>query len=234
MNFFNRLQGVFFNPQITLKTISERPVWVDTLIFILIVLTVFTLIVAPYVKQDKLHDLKNDIKLQERLGEERHQQQVEFWENTPKALFILFFVIVPLIANLIGYLLPCLVILGIGRMFSSEGTYKQIFSVFLHASIVDRFLGNVIRIILVFTRKSVVQTTTSLALFFPKWEVTSPGFKILSQFDFFQLWLFGILGYGLSYIFKIELKKALFISYGFWFLKSLLYVVLGILFPQAM
>jgi len=66
-----------------------------------------------------------------------------------------------------------------------------------------------------------MQTTTSLALFFPKLEVTSTAFIILSQVDFFQLWLFGVLSYGLAIIFKIELKKALILSYGFWVLKSL-------------
>jgi hypothetical protein len=40
--------------------------------------------------------------------------------------------------------------------------------------------------------------------------------------------MFGILGLGLSAVFKIETKKAMFISYGFWLIKSLLYIALGI------
>ena len=51
-------------------------------------------------------------------------------------------------------------------------------------------------------------------------EVTSLSYAMLSQIDFFQLWLFGVLGFGLSFIFKIELKKALVIAYVFWLLKS--------------
>ena len=74
--------------------------------------------------------------------------------------------------------------------------------------------------------------STTLALFFPRLEVTSTGFIVLSQVDFFQLWMFGILGYGLSYVFKIDTKKALFISYGFWFLKTLFNVGLGLLGSQ--
>jgi hypothetical protein len=114
-------------------------------------------------------------------------------------------------------------------MFSTEGNYKQVLAAVLHANFIDKILGNALRLVLILTRKSFMQTTTSLALFFPKLEVASPAFIILSQVDFFQLWLFGVLGYGLSSIFKIELKKALILSYSFWVLKSLLYIVYGLI-----
>jgi hypothetical protein len=104
-----------------------------------------------------------------------------------------------------------------------------VFSAYLHANFIDKILGNALRLVLILSRKSVVQTTTSLALFFPRLEVTSAGFVILSHVDFFQLWLFGILSYGLSHIFKIEIKKALFLSYGFWLIKSLFYITIGLL-----
>jgi hypothetical protein len=116
-------------------------------------------------------------------------------------------------------------------MFSSEGNYRQVLSVYLHAGFIDKILGNAVRLPLILIRKSVVQTTTSLAFLFPKMETTSLGFRVLSQFDLFQLWLFGILAFGLSAVFKINLRKALVISYGFWFLKSLLYVGLSFLSP---
>ena len=114
-------------------------------------------------------------------------------------------------------------------MFSTEGNYKQTISVYLHASLVHNIFGNAVRLVLILTRKSVLQTTTSLALFFPKMEVTSTSFRVLSQFDFFQIWFFGILAFGLSSVFKIDIKKAFFLSYGFWLLKSLLYIGLGAL-----
>jgi hypothetical protein len=86
-----------------------------------------------------------------------------------------------------------------------------------------------VRLILVFMRKSVIQTSTSLALLAPSVEFTSPAYIILSQFDFFQLWMFGVLGYGLAAIFKVSLKKGMLISYGFWAVKSLVYIALGFL-----
>lgn len=229
MNFFNRLQGVFFNPKETLKAVSEKPVWIDALVVLLVLLIIFSAVIGPYLLQDSLQALKNDVRRQERMGEEAFNRQLEFMENPPPWFRIFLTVISPLFAYLIGFFLPPLILLAIGRMFSTEGNYRQLLAVFIHASFVDKILGNAVRLVLILTRKSILQTTTSLALFFPRLEVTSTSFRILSQFDFFQLWLFGILGYGLSAVFKVEMKKALFISYGFWFLKSLLYVGLGFL-----
>jgi hypothetical protein len=68
-----------------------------------------------------------------------------------------------------------------------------------------------------------------LALFFPKLEFGSTPYMILANIDFFQLWLFGVLAYGLAAVFKVDSKKALFVSYGFWFLKTLVNIAIGIL-----
>jgi hypothetical protein len=231
MNFFNRLQGVFFSPKDTFKAISDKPVWLDTMIVLIVVIMVFSFIIMPYAHQDQIQALKSNVRLQERLGEERYQQQLEFFENPPQWYFFVSN-IGPFFIALIGFFLPPLILLAFGRMFSTEGNYKQTLSVYVHASIVHNILGNVVRLVLILTRKSVMQTTTSLALFFPKMEVTSNSFRVLSQFDFFQIWMFGILAFGLSSVFKISKEKALLLSYGFWFLKSLLYVGLGALGSQ--
>lgn len=232
MNFFNRFQGIFFSPQSTLKAVSEKPVWVDAFILLLILLTVYSTIVVPYALKDRLQNLKTNVELQERLGKESVDRQIEMLENPSQFLVILTKYIIPLIANLIGLFVPSLFLLALGRLFSTEGNYKQVLSVYLHASFVDKIAGNALRLILILIRKSVMQTTTSLALFFPKLAITSAAFTVLSQFDFFQLWLFGILSYGLSSLFKIELKKALILSYLLWFLKSLFYIVSSFISPQ--
>jgi len=226
MNFFARLQGVFFTPQLTLKAISEKPIWLDALIILLIVSALFTYITTPYSSKDQAEILKSSIKLQERMGEESFEQWIEQLENPSKSrVFLRSFLLSP-ITFLIGFLISSLIILVIGRFSSTEGNFVQILSAYLHVNFIDKILGNALRLILILSRKSVMQTTTSLALLFPRLETTSFSFIVLSQIDFFQLWLFGILGYGLSHIFKIDIKKALFISYSFWLLKSLFNIAL--------
>ena len=135
-----------------------------------------------------------------------------------------------LLFNLVGIFFSSLILLIMGRFVSSQGGYLPVLAAVVHANFVDKLLGNGVRALLIGTRHSVMQTSTSLALLFPKMEVTTPAYIMLGQLDFFQIWMFGVLGLGLSAIFKIETKKAMFISYGFWLIKSLLTIALGVFF----
>ena len=229
MNVFDRLLGIFLNPKLTLKAISDRPVWIDALIILLIAWALFNYISAPHLQKDTLQLLESSTKLQERMGEEAFNRMIERTKN-PSTISVLIsnFLTKPAFL-LVGILFSSLIILVMSRLFSTEGNYKQVFSAILHANFIDKILGSALRLALILTRKSFMQTTTSLALFFPKLEVTSSAFIILSQVDFFQLWLFGVLGYGLAAIFKIELKKALILSYSFWVLKGLLNIAINLI-----
>jgi len=218
----------------TFKFISEKPVWFDALIILLILLSIITYIVTPYSNMDRAEILKNNIEYQERMGEEAFKQRIEQLESPSRTLVILSSFLLSPVSYVVGFLISSLIILAIGRFLSTEGNFKQVFSAYLHANFIDKILGNAVRLPLILSRKSVMQMTTSLAVLFPRLEVTSFGYIVLSQFDFFQLWLFGILGYGLSHIFKIETKKALIISYGFWLLKSLFYIALAYLGMRLM
>lgn len=229
MNFFSRLQGSFFSPQNTFKAISEKPVWVDALIILLIASALFSYIIAPYAQKDTLKAFENNVKLKERLGEQRFNQMIERMRTPSKTGILVRSLLLSPVSLLLGLLLSSLIILVLGRISSTEGKYIQVFSAFLHANFIDKILGSALRLFLILSRQSVMQTTTSLAIFFPQLEVTSPTFVILSQFDFFQLWMFGIFGFALAHIFKTDVKKAMILSYVFWLLKSLLYVALGML-----
>jgi hypothetical protein len=231
MNFFNRFLGTFFDPSKTFRTIAERPVWVDVLIVVLILLAVYNYLIAPYAQKDSLQLLEDrSVRLKEKWGEEGYNRYLNRVQNPNPVLTL---VLTP-VTYLIGFLFSSLVLLGLGKLTSTQGNYLQVFSLLLHANLVDKFLGNALRLILVLSRKSVFQTSTSLAIFFPKLEVTSMAYAVLSQVDFFQLWLFAILGIGLASAFKISQKKALFISYLFWLLKALFSVALISLQMRAM
>jgi hypothetical protein len=224
MNLFKRIEGIFFNPRPVFDGLAAKPAWVDALVVILVALIAFNLVVAPFMQKDQLRLMKDNSVLKERVGAERYDQMIQNMENpSTRSRIIQTFVTTPLF-YLIALLLQALILLILSRFISSQGTYVQVLSVLLHASLVDKLFGNAVRMVLALTRKSLMQTSTSLALLFPKMEVTSTSYIMLSQVDFFQLWLFGILAFGLAAVFKIELKKALFFSYGVWFLKALVNV----------
>lgn len=224
MDFLKRLEGVFFNPRPTFEALAAKPKWVDALAVILIALIAFTFLVTPYMQKDQLALMKDNTVLKERMGAERYDQMIQRMENpTPAARVVQTFLTTPLF-YLAALLLQALILLILGRFFSTQGNYVLVLSALLHANLIDKLFGNAVRLVLALTRKSVMQTSTNLTILFPKMEVTSTPFILLAQIDFFQLWLFGVLAFGLAAAFKIELKKALVLSYGLWFLKALVNV----------
>ena len=224
MNLFKRVEGIFFNPRPVFDGLAAKPVWVDALIVVLVALIAFNLVVAPYMQKDQLLLMKDNAALKESMGAERYDQMIQNLENPSARSRIIQRFVTPPLFYLIALLLQALILLILGRFLSSQGAYVQVLSVLLHASLVDKLFGNAVRMVLALTRRSLMQTSTSLALLFPKMEVTSTSYIMLSQIDFFQIWVFGILAFGLAAVFKIELKKALFLSYGVWFLKALVNV----------
>ncbi len=229
MTFVQRVTGVFANPRTTFQAIAEKPAWKVALVVLLLLSIVFAYLVTPFAQKDQLEMMKDNVQLKERIGEERFNQYVQSLENpSPVRQAIQTFIIGP-IALVIGLLLQSAILLVMGRFVSTQGSYNLVFGSLIYASFVDKLLGNAVRAALIFWRKSAFQVSTGLALFFPKLEFGSTPYLVLANIDFFQLWLFGILAYGLAAIFKVELKKALFVSYGFWLLKTLVNVALGII-----
>jgi hypothetical protein len=227
LNFFARFVGTFLDPSKAFRSLAERPVWVDALVIILILIAIYSYITFPVAQKDSLRMTEdNAARLKEKWGEEGYNRLLGRMTNGNRALASLL--ITPL-TYLIGFLFSALIILGIGRLAATQGNYLQVFSLLVHANFVDKFLGNALRLFLVTTRQSVFQTSTGLAVFFPGLEATSTAYAVLSQVDFFQLWMFGILGIGLASAFKVSGRKALIISYGFWVLKSLFSLALYIL-----
>jgi hypothetical protein len=227
MSFGGRFQGVFFSPAPTFKSIAEKPRWVDALVVVLIFVAAAAYLTAPIASQDSLKAMKDNPKLEEKMGQDRYDKMIQNMEagRTPgaqvraAALGSAMFTI--------GLFISALVILGMGRLVSTEGAFMPIVAVLLHANFIDKILGGIVRTTLVLARQSVFQTTTSLALLAPKIEFTSISYILLSPIDFFQLWMFGLIGYGLSAIFKIPVKKGMILSYTFWLLKTLVNVGLA-------
>lgn len=221
MSLFKRLGGVFFDPKRTLTALAEKPVWVDVLIVILVALAVYSLAVMPYMRAEQYQMMKDSDKLKDRMGADQFNGYVQKYAAPPTKWDYIQTAGGAPVMFVIAMLLQSLFLMLLGRFASTQGTFKQLFSSLVHANLIYALLGNGIRLILTLTKKSAMQVSTGLAIFFPKMEITSTSYIVLSQFDFFQIWLFGVLAFGLSALFKINIRKALFISYAVWFLKAL-------------
>ena len=228
MSFISRVTGTFFGPDAVFKALAEKPVWLDVVLIVLMGVLLFSYFSAPYLQEDQLGILKDNTRLRDRYGDEQFERMLELRMNPPAWQTYLGYTMAGL-GFLAGLLISSLVILALGRMSSTDGRLGQIFAALVHANLIDKILGNGVRTFLVLSKQSFFQAMTSPAMFFPQLEPTSVAYTLLNQLDFFQLWMFGILAMGLTSIFKIELRRALFISYFFWFLKSLLNVGISVL-----
>jgi len=229
MSLVKRIEGVFFNPKPTFDGLAAKPVWISTLIVVLIALVAFTAVARPYMQKDQLTLMKDNVTLKEKMGETNYNKMIDRTEHPTTASKILqIFVTTPLFF-VAALLLQSLILLILGRFMSTQGTYVQVLSILVHASLIDKLLGNAVRALLALSRQSLMQTSTSLALLFPRMEVTSTPYIMLTQIDFFQLWMFGILAFGLAAVFKISVKKALVLSYGVWVLKALVNIGIGLI-----
>jgi len=228
MTFPQRISGTFFNPASTMNDVARNPKPIAAILILILALTAaFSYLSAPYAAKDSLQMMKDNVKMKERLGEERYNRLISGMENTsPGAGLVRAVVYTPAFtAVLLG--IQALLLLILGRMVSSEGAFVPVLSVLLHASLINALLGNAVRAFLILTRKSVMQTTTSLALLLPGAEVTSTAYIFLSQVDLFQLWMFGVVGYGLAAVLKVPAKKGLILAYTFWALKAAFNIALG-------
>ncbi|MEN6561378.1 MAG: YIP1 family protein [Acidobacteriota bacterium] len=229
MNLIKRAGGVFVDPRRTFEGLAARPAWIDMLVVVLLALIAFNLVVLPYAQKDNLALMKDNAALKERMGEDAYAKLIERTEHPSRSGQILqIFVTTPLFAAA-ALLLQSLLLLILGRLLSTQGTYVQALAALVHASLIDKLLGNAVRLGLALSRGSLMQTSTSLALLFPRLEVTSTLYIMLTQVDFFQLWMFGVLAFGLSAIFRIAPKKALVLSYGVWALKALTNIGIGLI-----
>lgn len=235
MNLGQRFIGVFTGPRETFSGLAEKPVWLDAMVIVLLASFVFGFLIAPFSARDTAELTDNSPKmkelLQQRMGEEGFTKYMDKIhkeaESTSPAYKIQSGLSLGIMA-LISLFLQSLLLLVLGRLVSGsvQGNYRQLLSAMFHASFINAVLGNALRFFLITAKQSVYKISTGLAVFFPKLEFNSTPFIVLNNIDLFQLWIFGVLGYALSAIFKVDLKKSLVISYLFWALKAAVNIAL--------
>jgi hypothetical protein len=214
-----RFAGVVFRPAKTFRSLADRPVWVDALVVVLAAGAVTSYLVFPFVRQDRLRTFENSASgFIEKHGQQQYADAVARLESGSRALDA--FVVRPLV-SLTFFLFTSLIALGAGRALTRRGHYVQVLSVFLHAVLIAALLGNAVRLALLRSRGSAIQTSTSLAAFFPELPAGSAAGAALSQVDFFALWMYGLFGLGLASVFKFSIGKGLAISSALWFLGAL-------------
>ncbi|MCX8160246.1 MAG: hypothetical protein N3G18_04860 [Candidatus Saccharicenans sp.] len=237
MNLGQRFIGVFTGPKETFSGLAEKPVWLEAMVIVLVATFVFGFLIAPFSARDAADLTDNSPKMKEmlrqRMGEEGFTKYLDKLHKEAEATSSSYRIQSGLslgLMSLIALFIQSILLLVFGRLISGsvQGNYRQLLSAMFHASFINVILGNALRFFLITAKQSVYKISTGLAVFFPKLEFNSTPFIVLNNIDLFQLWMFGVLGYALSAIFKVDLKKSLVISYLFWALKAAVNIALTI------
>jgi len=215
--FFNDFFGVIGNPAQTIGKIMDKKRWQAVLAVILLFSAIATFLTYPVTKVEQAKFIR-DSEMADKLSEEQLANLDKFTpsQRLTGALFSLVFAgMMIVVAAFFIYLFF--------KVAGSEGNYVHYFSGVVHASILDMFLGGILKSSLILMKKTML-VHTGLTMFSPGMDFRSLPFIILSQFDFFSLWYLAALALGIAFFAKISLQKSFFIAFLYFLFKSLVFV----------
>ncbi|MEW6455301.1 MAG: YIP1 family protein [Acidobacteriota bacterium] len=206
-NGFSRFMGIFFEPVKTMQRLHEKSPWYEPFIVILITSIIFAYITFPIQVKDRVEMIKSSTKLSQRITEEQLEKIANPGEKSR--------IIQTLINSLIALIFPFLIFTGtltiIIKMLGGEGSFKEFWCATLYSSYIDYFLGSGVKSALVMLKKTYLTVSTGISIFFPALTYKDPIYHVLTFIDFFTIWSYIVLSFGVSKFTKFSLKKSLII-----------------------
>jgi len=208
--------SIFYNPARTFVALKERPKWV--LAFNLVVL--FTIVSS--ILQVQFVFLPNRYQVYERNGFTPEQIEDAEARLHGIALYILN-ILAPFVYVVINLAVAGLYFYLFFPVLKHDISFRRTFAVVAHASLV-RIPGFALHLPLMIIQK-IDAVHTGLLLFFPFLSDKTFAFRLLSRFDFFNLWEVVLIGMGLATIANWKKRYTMLIAMGSWTAINLLYAL---------
>jgi hypothetical protein len=215
--FFNDFLGVIGSPGQTIGRVMEKKRWQAVFVIILLTAAVVTYLSYPITKVEGAK-LVRDSEMANKLSEEQLANLDKF---TPAQRLIGALAQLPLAALMM--LLAAFFVYLFFKVAGAEGNFSHYFTGVVCASVLDMFLGGILKAVLIGIKKTMF-VHTGLTMFFPALDFRSMSFLILSQFDFFSIWYLLALALGIAYFTKFSPQKSIFIVVLYFLFKSLVFV----------
>jgi hypothetical protein len=215
--FLNDFFGVFANPGPTIGNVMDKKRWLGVFTIILLTTAILTYISYPVTKVEGAK-LIRDSEMADKLSEEQLANLDKF---TPAQRVIGALTQLPMAAIMI--LLGAFFVYLFFKVAGAEGIFSNYFAGVVHASVLDMFLGGILRTALISIKKTML-VETGLTMFFPALDFRSLPYIILSQFDFFSIWYLLALTLGIAYFAKIGPRKSVIVAVLYFLFKSLVFV----------
>jgi hypothetical protein len=215
--FLNDFMGVIVSPGPTIGKLMDKKRWLAVFILILLTTSIVTYLSYPITKVEGAKFIR-DSEMANKLSEEQLANLDKF---TPTQR--VFGALYPMIWSALGMLLGAFFIYLFFKVAGVEGIFSHFFSGVVQASILDMFLGGIVKTTLVLLKKTMF-VHTGLTMLAPGLDFRSMPFLLLSQFDFFSIWYLLALALGIAYFTKISTQKSITIVVLYFIFKSLVFV----------
>jgi hypothetical protein len=215
--FINDIIGVFANPGPTIGKVMDKKRWLGVFTIILLTTAILTYVSYPVTKVEGAK-LIRDSEMANKLSEEQLANLDKF---TPAQRVIGALTQLPMAAIML--LLGAFFVYLFFKVAGAEGIFSNYFSGVVHASLLDMFLGGILRTALISLKKTML-VETGLTMFFPALDFRSLPYIILSQFDFFSIWYLLALTLGIACFAKIGPRKSIAVVVLYFLFKSLVFV----------
>ncbi len=217
---------IIFNPEKVLKKAIElKKYWIPMAVM-MVILSAMTVYVAPIQHSDQIKFIKENPKIMEKLSKEQIKQMEEYNPKVfiPRVL-IAVIVSIPLMILILGVFVNWFSTLaGIETDFITSVTLVG------YSSYIDVLWGGVVKDILAIAKGSFLSVSTSFTLLFPTLDIHSKMYRVLSLFDFFNIWSYIVLGIGISLLPNSNYKKAFTIVGIIYLIKIVISMIPTLLF----
>ncbi|SCY50525.1 Yip1 family protein [Alkaliphilus peptidifermentans] len=219
-----KLKYFFSEPSKTMKDVAINPVIYP----IFIIATLMLILIVPRL------NLMIDYMTPQML-ESYRQQGLDITELPAAVITIskISMLVAAFVVPIVGWFINGLVILILGLITKCKGRFKGVLSVVGFASIIS-LMGEAIRatITLITGNPEVYTSLASIGILINPDMLTENAvlFGILSSFEIFNLVSLYFVAIGLTYVYKIGIKKAVILSYATWLLTIIFNVGMGLLF----
>jgi len=217
---------IIFSPDKVLKRAIElKKYWIPMAIM-MVFLSAITVYVAPIQHADQVKFIKENPKIMEKLSKEQIEKMEEYNPKKfiPRALMAVI-VFIPFIILILGAFVN-----WFSTLAGIETDFVTSMTIVGYSSYIDMLWGGIVKDLLAVSKGSFLSVSTNLTLFFPSLDFHSKLYRVLSVFDFFNIWSYIVLGIGISLLPKSNPKKAFAIVLSIYVIKLIFSIVPALLF----
>jgi hypothetical protein len=215
--FFSDFMGVIVSPGPTIGKLMDRQRWLGVFILILLTASIVSYLSYPVTKAEGAKFVRDS----EMAGNLSEEQLANLDKFTPGQRLFAALTELPMAA--IMMLLAAFFVYLFFKIAGADGNFSHYFSGVVHASVLDMFIGGILKAALIAIKKTRF-VHTGLTMFFPALDFRSMPFRILAQFDFFSIWYLLALTLGIACFSKINLQKSITIVVLYFIFKSLVFI----------